>query len=98
MKIFHGAKHFDGKGGMTVGVEAIYEHEQFTRSTLINDIALIKLKGQVYNFLMYLLNVCRMAQLVIQRAGSYGKIHTTFIKFIMPLFTILYLLVVELFF
>lgn len=47
MKIFHGAKHFDGKGGMTVGVEAIYEHEQFTRSTLINDIALIKLKKKL---------------------------------------------------
>lgn len=47
MNIFHGAKSFDGNGGQTVKVEAIYEHYDFMRTSLFNDIALIRLSKPV---------------------------------------------------
>ena len=48
MSIYHGSKSpFDGNGGKTVKVEAIYEHYDFIRASLFNDIALIRLKKPV---------------------------------------------------
>ena len=47
MEVYYGSKVFDGNGGQTAKVEAIYEHYDFVRGNLVNDIALIKLKNPV---------------------------------------------------
>lgn len=42
MQIRYGAKNIETGGGNVVGASAIYEHYEFVRSSLINDIAIIR--------------------------------------------------------
>ena len=42
MEIRYGAKNIESNDGTVVGASAIYEHYEFVRSSLINDIAIIR--------------------------------------------------------
>ena len=47
MELHHGSKDFNSEGGKPAEAEAIYEHYDFVRGSLVNDIALIRLKKPV---------------------------------------------------